>query len=663
MTLLSWRQVTGEGVAEHLVEMRTILDEQKQRLEMKIRSLQDDSRDDIDADSASGDQSQGEEQQQQPQNNGVVDNSRQPTPGHPESALLEDRGGCDATDRAEEGVSVNPVAASAAGSAAAVTASAPHAAAPTTGANAAAVTALATPGQFDQSAEGVAMDCNPHVSAVQGNVAAAAAASASLRYLGPPPAVAGPTVVSSAEQSPSLAPLGGASAPAQGGAPFHMGTPFHHAIQAVTPLLPAEGDHQMRLVQHQGATNGVWLGQTTAHGALLSPNNTVCANNQNFLFQGHEWAAAAAAAAAAPTPLPPTPHGGAVPPPPAEFAPPAGFMPPVSSLPLSSFPSSIPLAPLGWPQAMLSGGAPPAEMMGVAGAKESGYALGGGREGHSRVLDIAKRGEAGKLTEAEAAAMAAGWRYYHDSVKTQQSVQLVSVGGRSGHHDHIEGGRNGTREDAAVGGDGGACAAEDEDSEEEGSGGAARCSPMLGRSVGLGGARAARSGKSGRGLENLKLKARSRGDSLGGEINGINGPARGVSGGVEKSLERATPTVPSLVDRQTSSSGPPVGFAAPAAATQGVRRVEQQLGDTRGSQPGGSDSYAPGVRRGDAGDAPVARMGNPAVVTSVAINGGRGSDQGDAAASRELEEQAPTLAPVVDDQRRKMAAQAMLSFR
>ncbi|CAN0034427.1 unnamed protein product, partial [Scytosiphon promiscuus] len=34
-------QVTGEGVAEHLVEMRTILEDQKRRLETKIRSLHD----------------------------------------------------------------------------------------------------------------------------------------------------------------------------------------------------------------------------------------------------------------------------------------------------------------------------------------------------------------------------------------------------------------------------------------------------------------------------------------------------------------------------------------------------------------------------------------------------------------------------------------------
>ncbi|CAN0521793.1 unnamed protein product, partial [Ectocarpus sp. 12 AP-2014] len=105
-------QVTGEGIAEHLVEMRTILEDQKRRLEMKIRSMHD----------VFSDSNSQHQQRPQPPNGVVVvgqgrlDSTLPPSPSKP-AVVVRAAGAApvDAAATAPAAVTVAAVAAGVAG--------------------------------------------------------------------------------------------------------------------------------------------------------------------------------------------------------------------------------------------------------------------------------------------------------------------------------------------------------------------------------------------------------------------------------------------------------------------------------------------------------------------------------------------------------------------
>lgn len=650
--------------------MRTILEEQKRRLEIKIRCLQDESHASDDpshnATSSTGGSDQSLQELPPASSDDVpAEDLRPSTQETPEAGASGVRDVCSnvaaRTEEAQEmrALPVNPTTTSVASTA-------------TTAAVAASDSTQMVPVSFEQS---VAMESPqpPHVSTVHGHATVAAAtASASLRFLGPPPAVS-----VGIDPAQLQAPL---AATHVSGAPFHVSAAFQHAMQSVTPTLAQDGPQHMQVVQqqqqqqHQAAMNGVWLGQTaTAHGAMVTPGGSV-GPNQCFLFRGNEWPAPPPPLPAASATAGRVPVGSSV-----EFAPPsadAGSMPPPPPQPASTlFGPSRPLAPSGWPQAVSSAPSvvslppPPPLPAGVeatvAGTTTESGCAGGERRANSESTGQGEmeggstEAEAKTVTSTPAAAATKVWQQYHDGVTREPVVGTSIVNGkRNGTHDCIRGGR-------------GFAFIEEGD---EDSGGAARCLPMLWRSArGRAGA-----GRNGEHVENGVVR---EGGNLDGDSNGTTefGCSSGIAGGINgdvKGVEGMTPAGTPADDGQTSSEA---SACIPAPSTSEDSQEEhakktgvsaltgvEKAGSIRGVNfSTDSDKRASKVSQGEKGASPTTRAVHAAHGED--CNGGRVEGDtgscGDGAGVGGRAEERRTVVRVGGDHKLNIGTPAMLSFR
>lgn len=652
-------QVTGEGVAEHLLEMRTILEEQKRRLEIKIRYLQDESHASDDPSHNAATSNRGGDQSLQevsPASSNDVPAedlrpSTQETPEAGSSGVRDVRSNvATRTDEPQKNLAL-PVE--------------------TTTATVATADVAATdspqmvPVSFEQS---VAME-SPHASTAQSRATVASAtASASLRFLGPPPAVS-----VGIDPAQLQAPLAAAHV---SGAPFHVSAAFQHAMQSVTPTLAQDG------AQHQAVLNGVWLGQTAAaHGTMVPPGNSV--GNQCFLFRGNGWRAPSSTISSASATAGGVPVGSSV-----EFAPPSADAGSMSASTL--FHPSLPLTPSSWPQAVSSSPSvvslppPPPLPAGVEAAVAGITTESGCTEGERQANsgEIPEHGVLeGESTEAQAKTVtsmpaAAGetvWQQYHDGVTREPVVRTSIVNGK----------RNGTHESIVTDCVRGRRAFAFSEEEGEESGGAARCLPMLWRPA------RGRAGVVGGNGEHVDNSVVRDGGNIDGDSNGTtelgcsSGSAGGVNGDV-KGVEGMAPAGTPADDGHTSSEA---SACIPAPSRCEDSQVEERVEKTvvsalKGVEKAGcirevnfstdSDKCASNVSQEEDEDSPMMRTVHAADVGSVmgggeGFNGGRVDGDtdscGDGGGVGGRAEERRTVVRVGGDHKLNIGTPAMLSFR
>lgn len=648
--------MTGEGVAEHLLEMRTILEEQKRRLEIKIRCLQDESHTSDDPSQNATTSNRGGDQSMQElppasSNDVPAEDLRPSTQETPEAGSSGVRDVCsNVATRTDEPQEMR---------------------ASLVKTTTATDSPQMVPVSFEQS---VAME-SPHVSTVHGHATvASAAASASLRFLGPPPAVS-----VGIDPAQLQAPLAAAHV---SGAPFHVSAAFQHALQSVTPTLAQDG------AQHQATLNGVWLSQTAAaHGAMVPPGNSV-GPNQCALFRGNEWRAPSSTVPAASATTGKVPVGSSV-----EFAPPsaeAGSMSPPPPLPDSTlFGPSLPLTPSSWSQAVSSAPSvvslppPPPLPAGVEATvagitTESDCAGGerqansGGNSGHGVLEGESTEAQGKTVNSTPATAGTTLWQQY-DGVTREPVVRTSIVNGK----------RNGTHESVVTDYVRGRRSFAFSEEEDEESGGAARCLPMLWRPAR---GRAGAMGKNGEHFDNSVVH---EGGNLGGDSNGTtglgcsSGSAGGVNGDV-KGMEGMVPAGTPADDGQTSSEASAC-IAAPSTCedSQEKGRVEKTVVSAlTGVEKTGrirevnfstdSDKCASKVCQGEDGDSPTMRAVHAADVGSImsdgeGCNGGRVEGDtgscGDGGGVGGRAEERRTVVRVGGDLKLNIGTPAMLSFR